>query len=54
LQTADSDLANNTYPRGIASARFALEGEKEEKNPMQKAGLGKQDDKALPSEEEAP
>ena len=42
LQTADSNLANNQFPPKIGSARFELSSEKEEKNPMQKAGHGKE------------
>ena len=42
LQTADSNLANNEFPPKIASARFELSSEKEENNPMQKAGHGKE------------
>lgn len=46
LQTADSDTSNNVYPPEIGKSHFRLTEDKEDKNPMQKAGLGN------PSEEE--
>ena len=48
LQTADSNLANNQFPPKIGSARFELSSEKEEKNPMQKAGHGKEKTEETP------
>ncbi len=45
LQTADVNLANNTYPPEIQKSRFKLTNEKLDKNPMQKAGLGESADK---------
>jgi hypothetical protein len=44
LQTADINLANNVYPPEIQKERFKLSQEKLDKNPMQKAGLGKSDE----------
>ena len=40
LQTADSDTSNNVYPPEIGKSHFKLTQDKEDKNPMQKAGLG--------------
>jgi hypothetical protein len=41
LETADADRTNNYYPPQISKSRFKLYRESRDKNPMQKAGLGK-------------
>lgn len=41
LETADADRINNYYPPQISKSRFKLYRESRDKNPMQKAGLGK-------------
>ncbi len=44
LETADTDLSNNHWPRKIVQSRFQVFKEKHRsKNPMQAAGLGKKD-----------
>jgi hypothetical protein len=55
LQTADSDTSNNVYPPEIGKSHFKLSEDKEDKNPMQKAGLGKSsedDEESAESEKE--
>ncbi len=55
LQTADSDTSNNVYPPEIGKSHFKLTQDKEDKNPMQKAGLGdaaEEDDDASESEKD--
>lgn len=37
LETADTDLTNNYFPRRISKSRFQLYKESKQKNPMQKA-----------------
>jgi hypothetical protein len=40
LETADTDVENNYFPRRIEEERFDLKKNETPKNPMQKAGLG--------------
>ena len=41
LETADTDMSNNSYPPRIKTSRFKLYQQRKETNEMQKAGLGK-------------
>lgn len=43
LASADSDRTNNRFPPEISKSRFKLFQEEKKKNPMQKAGLGKEE-----------
>nr|AKB95208.1 Zn-dependent aminopeptidase [uncultured bacterium] len=45
LETADVDTSNNHFPPTISRSRFKLYKESKSRNEMQKAGLGKKDEK---------
>ena len=51
LQTADTDLSNNAYPRQLAPSRFELfeREQRQQQNPMQQqvSSLQKKEDKPL-------
>ena len=49
LETADTDLSNNTFPPGITKSRFKLFKESKTRNEMQRAGLGKKAEEKKPA-----
>lgn len=54
LETADTDLSNNTYPPSITKSRFKLFKESKSRNEMQRAGLGKKDEPEKKSSDRKP
>lgn len=52
LETADADRSNNHFPPVIQKSRFRLFKDQKSRNPMQKAGLGKTEEKSEQEESE--